>query len=137
MRFTSCLAGSILTLALVLLAGAARATTSECPAKTTAMDDIIEVLNKAPTCERAMKLFEACEYSASGDAQFGAVVEKKCEADFLDHLKAPRKLTYQRELRVCDRKYQNEQGTMYVSFTAFCRAEVAQRYSRQALKAGH
>jgi len=23
---------------------------------------------------------------------------------------------------------------MYVSFTAFCRAEVAQRYSRQALK---
>jgi hypothetical protein len=25
---------------------------------------------------------------------------------------------------------------MYVSFTAFCRAEVAQRYSQRALKAG-
>ncbi|MBI5261506.1 MAG: hypothetical protein HY852_06775 [Bradyrhizobium sp.] len=135
MRFTSCLAGSILSLAL--LAGAARATTSECPAKTTATDEIVAILKDAPNCERAMKLLEACEYSASGDAQFGAVVEKKCEADFLDHLKAPRKLTYQRELRVCDRKYRNEEGTMYVSFTAFCRAEVAQRYSRQALTAGH
>lgn len=133
MRLTSCLAG----LALALVAGAAQATTDECPAKTTAMDDIIAVLHDAPSCERAMKLFEACEYSASGDTQFGAMVEKKCEADFLDHLKAPRKLVYQRELRVCDRKYRNEHGTMYVSFTAFCRAKVAQRYSRQALKPGH
>jgi hypothetical protein len=34
----------------------------------------------------------------------------------------------------CDRKYQNESGTMYRSFTAFCRAEVAQRHARRALK---
>ena len=46
------------------------------------------------------------------------------------------KLSYQRELRVCDRKYRNKSGTMYISATAFCRAEVAQRYSRRALKAG-
>jgi hypothetical protein len=37
-------------------------------------------------------------------------------------------------MRVCDRKYRNQSGTMYLSFTAFCRAEVAQRYSRQVLK---
>ena len=34
----------------------------------------------------------------------------------------------------CDHKYDNESGTMYRSFSAFCRAEVAQRYSRQARK---
>ena len=34
----------------------------------------------------------------------------------------------------CDRKYRNESGTMYRSATAFCRAEVAQRYSQKALK---
>ena len=28
----------------------------------------------------------------------------------------------------------NKSGTMYLSFTAFCRAEVAQRYSQRALK---
>jgi hypothetical protein len=107
----------------------------ECPAKTRAMEDIIVVLNEAPGCDRAMKVFEACEYGASGDVQFGAVVEKKCEADFLTGLKATESGTYQRKMRVCDRKYRNEHGTMYRSFTAYCRAAVAQRYSQKARKA--
>jgi hypothetical protein len=99
------------------------------------MDDILAVLNEAPGCDRALRVFEACGYGASGDVQFGAAVEKKCEADFLARLKAPRRLSYQRELRICDRKYQHQPGTMYISFRAFCRAEVAQRYSHQMLKA--
>ncbi|WP_024512939.1 hypothetical protein [Bradyrhizobium sp. ARR65] len=99
------------------------------------MDDVITALNEAPNCDRAMKVFEACEYGASGDVQFGAIVQKKCEADFLTRLRAPQKLGYQRGLRACERKYQNESGTMYLSFAAFCRAELAQRYSHQALKA--
>ena len=56
------------------------------------------------------------------------------EGDFLARLPAPKKQAYQREMRVCDRKYRNESGTMYLSFTAFCRAEVAQRYSHRTLK---
>jgi hypothetical protein len=131
MRSSFCLAG----LALVLFGSVVHAA-EECPAKSRSMDDIIAVLNAAPSCDRAMKLFEACEYGASGDVQFGEVVEKKCEADFIGHLKPSRKLSYRRELRVCDRKYRNQSGTMYISFTAFCRAEVAQRYSQRALKAG-
>ncbi|WP_425116880.1 hypothetical protein [Bradyrhizobium sp.] len=98
------------------------------------MDDIVVALNKAPSCDRAMKVFEACEFGASGDVQLGAVVEKKCEGDFLSRLKDPQRRAYQREMRVCDRKYRNESGTMYVSFTAFCRAIVAQRYSHRAQK---
>jgi hypothetical protein len=107
----------------------------ECQAKSTMMDDVIVALNEAPGCDRAMKVFEACEYGTSGDVQFGAVVEKKCERDFLARIKDPQKHLYQREMRVCDRKYRNQSGTMYLSFTAFCRADVAQRYSRRALKA--
>ena len=128
----SCLAG------LIILAtfGVAQAATADCPAKSTQMDDIIASLNQAPNCNGAMKVFEACEYGAGGDTQFGAVVEKKCEADFLSRLKGAKKLVYQRELRVCDRKYRNKSGTMYISATAFCRAQVAQRYSQRALKAG-
>jgi hypothetical protein len=38
-------------------------------------------------------------------------------------------LAYQREMRVCDREY-----PMSLSFTAFCRAEVAGRYSHHAVK---
>ncbi len=108
----------------------------ECPAKSTQLDDIVVALKEAPSCDRAMKVFEACEFGASGDVDLGAVVEKKCEGDFLARLKDPQKHLYQSEMRVCDRKYRNQSGTMYLSFTAFCRAEVAQRYSRRALKAG-
>ena len=129
MSFKPCLA-----LALVLAMGSAQASAEDCPAKSSQMDDIIAALNEAPGCDRAMKVFEACEYGASGDVQFGAVVEKKCEADFLARLGARQKLAYQREMRVCDRKYRNQSGTMYISFTAFCRAEVARRYSQKALK---
>jgi hypothetical protein len=98
------------------------------------MDDVIAALNEAPNCDRAMKVFEACEYGTSGDIRFGAVVEKKCERDFLPRLTEPQKHPYQREMRACDRKYRNEEGTIYRSFTAFCRAEVAQRYRQKARK---
>ncbi|MCJ9702963.1 hypothetical protein [Bradyrhizobium sp. SHOUNA76] len=134
MRLRSCVAGLALVLLEGILGGAALA--EECQAKSTSMDDIVVALNAAPSCDRAMKLFEACAYGASGDVQFGEAVEKKCEADFSGQLGPPQKLRYQRELRICDQKYRNKSGTMYISATAFCRAEVAQRYSQRALKAG-
>jgi hypothetical protein len=99
------------------------------------LDETVEAINATPGCEGAMKLFEACEYGTSGDIHLGAAVEKKCEGDFLSRFKASQTQAYQREMLACDRKYQNESGTMYRSFTPFCRAEVAQRYSRQARKA--
>jgi len=121
-------------LAVVLSFAAAPARAEDCPAKSSGMDDIVAAVNDAPSCDRAMKVAEACAYGASADVQFGAAVEKKCEGDFLGNLKAPRKRAYAREMGACDRKYRNESGTMYRSATAFCRAEVSQRYSQRALK---
>ena len=132
MFLRSCLAIPAVLFAL----GAAQAATEECPAKSTDMDDIIAALKAAPSCNRAMTIFEACEYGASGDVQFGSAVEQKCEADFLSGLKGAQKKAYAAGLKRCDAKYAKESGTMYRSFTAFCRAEVSQRYSRDALKAG-
>jgi hypothetical protein len=124
----------VVVLAVILLFSGGHARAAVCLDKSMTLDEIVEVINASPGCERAMKVFEDCEFGASGDVQLGAAVEKKCEADFLGRLKAPQKQAYKREMGVCDRKYRNESGTMYLSFTAFCRAEVAQRYSRQALK---
>ena len=135
MTLKSRLAAPGLVLGLLLLLGPVRAAPMECPAKSTQMDDIIASLKAAKGCDAAMKVFEACEYGASGDVQFGEVVEKKCEADFLDKANASKKKAYKRELGVCDRKYRNQSGTMYISFTAFFRAEVAQRYSQAVRKA--
>jgi hypothetical protein len=126
---------SAAVLAVILSFSAGPALASICLGKSITLDETTEAINATPGCERAMKLFEACEYGTSGDIHLGAAVEKKCERDFLARLNRPQRRLYQREMSVCDRKYRNESGTMYRSFTAFCRAEIAQRYSRQALKA--
>ncbi len=105
-----------------------------CMSTSMTMDEIVGVIGAAKSCERAMKIFQDCQMSTSGDIHLGEAVEKKCEADFMARLPPAKKAAYQREMGVCDRKYANEQGTMYRSFTAFCRAEIARRYSQRALK---
>jgi hypothetical protein len=125
----------LVALAIISALGPAPTFAVVCLSRSMTMDEIVEVIGAAPSCERAMAIFKDCQMSTSGDIHLGEAVEKKCEADFLAGFKPPRKATYQREMDACDRKYGNESGTMYRSFTAFCRAEVAQRYSRQALKA--
>ena len=121
-------------LAIVCSATGAPAFAAVCMDKSMTQDEIIAAINAAPGCDQAMKIFEDCEYGASGDVLLGAAVEKTCEADFMSRLTAAKKKAYQREMGVCDRKYANEDGTMYRSFTAFCRADIAQRYSRQPRK---
>jgi hypothetical protein len=121
--------------AIVSSLAATPAWAEDCAAKSSSMDDIIAAVNAAQSCDRAMKVFEACAFGASGDVQFGDAVERKCEGDFLARLKPPQKRAYQQEMQVCDRKYRNQSGTMYLSATAFCRAKLAQRYSQRTMKA--
>jgi hypothetical protein len=105
-----------------------------CLDKSMTLEEIVDAISASPGCDPAMKIFEDCESGTSGDIQLGVAVERKCEADFLSRLKAPQKKTYASQLVRCDAKYRNKDGTMYRSFTAFCRAEVSQRFARQALK---
>ena len=122
-------------LAIVVSTAGAPAFAAVCMDKSMTQDEIIAAINAAPACDRAMKIFADCEYGASGDVLLGAAVERKCEADFMPRLSAATKKSYQYQMGVCDRKYAKQGGTMYRSFTAFCRAEIARRYSRQRRKA--
>jgi hypothetical protein len=122
------------TLVLFCSIAAAPASAVVCLDNSMTIDEIVDAINKTPSCERAMNLFKDCSVSTGGDTTLGDAVGKKCERDFLSGLNPSSKAAYQRALGACDRKYRNESGTMYRSFTAFCRAEIAQRYSRQALK---
>ena len=115
---------SLLVAANVLSAAVAAA--AECPTLDGAKR--LELLDRAPTCDKSMALFEVCSYGASGDVGLSAVVIKKCEGGFLAKLSAAQRRQYDRERQHCARKYQNETGTMYVSFAAFCAAELAQTY---------
>ena len=103
----------------------------ECPHALSDGDRIIEALSQAPSCAAAFALFQACAAGASGDSAYGLAVTERCQKDFLDRLNKAQKRAYAAAARRCDRKYATEQGTMYVSFTAFCHAELALTYSRR------
>lgn len=118
-------------LAVILACSADPARASICLGKSMSQEETVSAISATHGCDQAMKLFQDCAYTASGDVLLGEAVEKKCEADFLPRLSAVRKRAYQGELKRCDNKYRNKEGTMYLSFTAFCRAEVSQRYARQ------
>ena len=121
--------------AIVLSATAQPARAMVCMDTSMTLDEVVDAISSQKGCESAMKVFKDCELTASGDVQLGAAVEKKCEADFKSGLNAAQRQAYKGEMHACDIKYRNKSGTMYLSFTAFCRAEVAQRYSQRALKA--
>src|ERR1700761_8028218 len=131
MRFGPGLA--VLVVVFSFNAGPARA--SICQGQSMTQEETIAAISATSGCDKAMKLFQDCAYTASGDVLLGEAVEKKCEVDFLPRLPAAQKRAYESELKRCDAKYRGKQGTMYVSFTAFCRAEVSQRYARQGRKA--
>ena len=130
-----CLAVLPAVVAVVLSVAGHPARAMVCMDKSMTLDEVADTISAQKGCAGAMKVFRDCELTASGDVELGAAVEKKCEADFKPGLSAAQTRSYQREMRVCDGKYRNKSGTMYLSFTAFCRAEVAQRYSQRALKA--
>jgi hypothetical protein len=123
-------------LAVTFSLGGTPALAAVCLGKSMSLEEIVSAINATPGCERAVKLFEDCEFGTSGDIRLGAAVENKCEGGFLSRLRPPQKQAYRREMGVCDDKYRNESGTMYRSFTAICRAEVSQRYAQRARKAG-
>jgi hypothetical protein len=104
-----------------------------CP--TSGLDAIADLIRQAPSCRRAIALFEICAFGASGDVALGAAATEKCEGDFLSKLSPAQRQAYDRGQKLCARKYQNQEGTMYRSFEAFCGADVARDYSARFLKA--
>jgi hypothetical protein len=126
---------AIVALAILTGSSAAKdaAKKEECP--TLNHQEIEDLLRRAPSCQRAIALFEICQFGSSGDISFGAIVTEKCEADFLGKLSAAQKRAYDRDQKQCARKYAGEDGTIYRSFEAFCGADVARKYSARFLKA--
>jgi hypothetical protein len=123
------------TLAVSIAASAAKDARKkeECP--TLDRKEIEDLLREAPSCQRAIAQFEICQLGSSGDVSLGAIVTEKCEGDFLSKLSAAQRRAYVRAQKSCQRKYANEDGSMYRSFAAFCGAGVARNYSARFLKA--
>lgn len=120
------LIASVVVLA-VLVSSAAFAADDRCPIESLSIADIKQGISDAPTCDAALKMFQKCSVGTSGDIGIGAVVTEKCEALFDGKLSAQQKAAYSRAKQICETKYAKEDGTMYRSFEAFCRAQAAHK----------
>ena len=86
----SCLAG----LAVVLSVAGTPARAMVCMETSMTLDEVVDTINKQKSCESAMKVFQDCQLTASGDIQLGAAVEKKCEAVLLPCLISAQQQAY-------------------------------------------
>ena len=117
-------------LAMVLLTTPLKA--KDCPVETRVegtLDAKEEAIRKAPTCKAAYEIMEACAYTASGDTGLGEALRERCEPEFLPKLGKTVRRAYDQEQKHCSNKYAKKSGTMYVSFSAFCRAESTVKYA--------
>jgi hypothetical protein len=119
----------ILATSTILLATLPVAATDDCQGLR--QQEREAAIRKAPTCDKAMVAFGDCAFGASGDIGLGQIVTEKCQGDFLQKLSSWRKSGYERGIKRCNDKYARKEGTMSVAMAAYCRAELAQTYSRE------
>lgn len=114
----------------IMLAQSKPALAAECPVKGDS-DTIAAAIRQSPSCDRAVRMFQDCEFGSSGDVALGEAVRERCEEGFLHALTRTQKASYEKKQRYCENKYAKESGTMYRSFEAFCGAYEAQRYNHK------
>jgi hypothetical protein len=116
-------------LVLAMASCAPSMATEQCPAGSANYDDIIAAISAAPNCARAAQVMNACSFNASGDVGLAQAVEDKCEPVFLARLSPAERRRYAAAGARCLGKYAGEEGSMYVSFAATCKAKVAVDYA--------
>ena len=93
------------------------------------------LLRQAPTCDKAMELFQGCNAGGSGDINLGLIVTEKCEAGFLKKFSKAQRRSYDRELKSCNDEMKDDEGTLSRAMAAGCRALAAQSYAHKFGKA--
>ena len=92
-------------------------------------DAMSAALEKAGSCRAAFAKFSECAWGSSADLAFGDIVTRTCEGEFLAKLSTSGKANYEDEAALCDYERERQDGTMYRSLAALCRAGVAARFA--------
>ena len=79
------------------------------------------LIAKADSCYAAQNLAEACAYGSSLDVSTAGEAYQVCSAELAKN-RPSKELsnTLKKMVSLCNKRYENEQGTMYRSFNAYC-----------------
>ena len=117
-----------LPVVLLMMICAPPAFAAECPAASS--DAVLSALRNARSCRGAAQTYKACTRATTQDVPFAEAVVGKCESGFVARLTPKQRASYRRQMSRCERKYARQTGTMYRSFEASCRVNVALRFAR-------
>jgi hypothetical protein len=91
-------------------------------------------VRRAPNCNRAYRILEACQLGSTADNPLADTVQSKCEPMFMDKADAAMRKAYKKAQDRCNKIAEQNSGTMYQSFAAVCLARTARdfagKYSR-------
>lgn len=113
---------------LCLLALATTASVAGCPVRSAKAT--LQIVEQAPRCEDAARLFRRCAIGTIFDGRLEALVKMNCEGRFLHRLKPWRRKAYETELDACDAYSAAGRGAPLLSRTAFCRVSVMEKYAK-------
>jgi hypothetical protein len=90
-------------------------------------DAIITAVAAQPTCWEATRLAESCEWGSSIDVQIAGTASEKCGAELKKNkpTKADSALLTSM-FNACNAKWAKKEGTMYLSFNAFCQLKAVE-----------
>jgi hypothetical protein len=83
----------------------------------------LSLIESAPTCQEAARLFRLCAVGASLDGRLALLVEKVCERSSLAQLPGKEREAYQAAIDACNAPYARKRGTIYRSVAAHCRVD--------------
>ena len=115
---------SLLTLSAILFSVSAFSM-DNCPVAVSNSNYIAKVVSltaKTSSCEEASELATVCALGTSGDVEIVNAAIKRCEKGVV--MTKTDKSVYEYLSNKCDQKYSSQAGSMYTSFTAFCKLSV-------------
>jgi hypothetical protein len=95
------------------------------------MDAVRTIVQGAASCPRAYQLMQSCQFGTSGDNELADMVQSKCEPLFLPTATPAVRGAYKMALSKCDKIAERNEGTMYMSFAAVCRAGASRDFARK------
>lgn len=108
-------------------------TSQECPYEFGTDDyvlNVIQGIEAKATCDEASDLAVACGMGSGIDVEIADTARGVCEHNFIPKMTHQNTETYLQTLQLCEQKYKDQQGSIYVSAWSYCNLKVAQLFDR-------
>ena len=116
-------------IAVMCLLAPAGITLAECKIKDYNLSSILGHISDSTSCEEAAEIARDCGYGSSLDIQIAGQATEKCN-ELTGELNTVKTVAYDTLSDGCYSKYAGKQGTMYVSFTAYCILDIAETFNK-------